>query len=544
MAFDRREFLKFMGVASATPLLTSCAQVQEMTNNYWGLLHKRAKGSFDFQALAPSKADELVLPQGFRYNVIRSWQDSITNGNFGFNNDFTSFFPIVKDGGSDYFPQSQKELTTNPAKFSQEGLLWVNHEYFDPRYIRKEKDQRKAVGGSIMRIAAQANGDWHFVDDFDLNRRLDAHTPFNVTGPVRSRYPIMTGTLANCSGGQTPWLTVLSGEENYHLYEEKYHWRNFDQQQYGWIIEVDPYNPEATPRKHSAMGRFAHENAATTISKSGKVVVYMGDDRAGEHIYKFVSRKKYNANDRKANFDILSEGELYVAKLEKDLASLPKGKKAKGKWYCISLEDPILQDHFSTEAEMLIETRKAAKLLGATPLDRAEDLEVSPYDKSIFVALTKNKDDANYFGSILRIFEKGSNHESLDFKYQVFAAGGEELGMACPDNLAFDNKGNLWVTTDISGGDLNKGRYEFHGNNSLFVIPLAGEQAGLPKRFASAPPGAELTGPWFSPDFKTLFLSVQHPGEDRLPSKWPNSLEHDYPRPSVVAITGFDQTLS
>lgn len=520
----RRNFLKFIGASIAAPLLASCNQ-----NQYGSTISlteelndpELIRQSIGFAPIQAGTQDELSLPQGFDYKILRSWGDSIGEGiEFGFNNDFTCYSPL---------------------KGSKDGLLWVNHEFMDPKYVKGEADQRKAVGGSIIRIKDKSktgNPDWEFIEDEKYNRRLDANSYFEMTGAAKEKYPHVYGTLANCSGGQTPWSTVLSAEENYHFYDSLYRWKNFNREHYGWIIEVDPYDKSSTPRKHTSLGRFSHENAAITIGKDKRIIVYMGDDKENEHIYKFVSRNKYNPRDEKANRNLLCDGDLYVAKFDANRLSTEAKTRGKGTWELLSLKNPKLKNKFKSQAELLIKTRDAAKHVKATPLDRPEDLEFSPDGKSVFVSLTKNMSQGNFFGSILR-FEDDERDPSK-FDYEVFVSGGETSEVCCPDNLAFDKKGNLWVTTDIDGSVINKGRYQFHGNNALFMVPMSGDYAGIPQRFAVAPPGAELTGPWFAPDGRTLFLSVQHPGEKNLPSKWPHSPNHDYPRPSVVAITGFD----
>lgn len=533
---DRRQFIKFLGLSSLAVVGSSCLQLNDSET-----LSGSSLGFFD--EVTASSADEFIIPQGFSYDILRSWQDPIgeqlidgklTKTAFGYNNDFTCYFPLK--GGKPI--NSWQDMQSNQEPLSEDGLLWVNLETVDPKAVPSKTEQRKEVGGAIFRIQKE-NSKWSFVED-DYNRRLDANTPFEVTGPAREIYPEVRGILANCSGGQTPWMTVLSGEENFHYFDSKNGWQNFNREHYGWIIEVDPYDKNSIPRKHTALGRFAHENAATAIAKSQRLVVYMGDDKEDEHIYKFVSKGFYNPNDRKANMSLLTEGDLYVAKLDKrpslpNLAGTNPGNSGSGEWQLLSREaNKKLRAKFKSQAELLINTRDAAKILGATPMDRAEDLEVNPYDGSIFVALSKNSKRQNHYGSILRIIEDANDHESLTFRFNHFLMGSKRSKVLCPDNFAFDNRGNLWLTTDIPSLALNKDIYKFHGNNSLFVVPLKGKDAGIAKRFAAAPRGAEFTGPWFSPDFKTLFLSVQHPGEFGINSTWPHI--DSTPRSSVVAI--------
>ena len=199
---------------------------------------------------------------------------------------------------------------------------------------------------------------------------------------------------------------------------------------------------------------------------------------------------------------------------------------------------------FENQTEVLIRAREAAKLLGATELNRPEDIEIDPITGSVFVSLTNNKPKGDFHGSILKIEEENNEHDSLNFSASVYMAGGGENGFSCPDNLAFDLSGNLWMTTDMSGSVMNKEEWPYMAfkNNSLFVIPRIGKDAGKVIRVANAPRDAEFTGPWFSPDGKTLFLSVQHPGEQTIDLKNPTSLwpfdKDNIPKPSVVAITG------
>lgn len=527
---DRREFLKIIGGtaigSAASVFLTSCQRP--------GLEFSPLKRDWSFDAIQPVKSDELVLPPGFSYEILRAYGDDLGSANrpYGFNNDFTCFFPLAK---------------------KDQALLWVNHESIDPKYVAGEDKQRKMVGGSIFKIFEDESG-WHYdAADTSYNRRVDANTPMMITGPLQKKIDEVRGTLANCGGGRTPWGTVLTCEENYHHFDKKYHWKNFKRKHYGWVVEVNPYDSSFKPRKHTALGRFSHENTAIVISGSGKVVIYMGDDKEDEYIYKFVSSRSFIKPHSQVELheyssvaegfsNLLTEGDLYVARLydpntgKTIRPSLDKSDKGIGEWKLLSLKDRHLAKKFRSQEDILVHCRKAGKTLHASKLDRPEDLEVSPYDASIYVSLTKNSKRDNNFGSILRLIENNNDHEATHFSWSNFLVAGDDFGMACPDNLAFDNRGNLWVCTDGSVDDLEPERAKLFGNNALFVVPLAGRNAGIPKRFASAPNGAELTGPYFSDDYSTLFLSVQHPGEDGVKSHWPHGNPKDFPRPATVAI--------
>ena len=264
--------------------------------------------------------------------------------------------------------------------------------------------------------------------------------------------------------------------------------------------------------------------------------MYTGHDQEDQRIYKFVSSGTFDANVRETNFDLLTEGMLYVANF------------ANGRWVPLDYENnQVFSDNgFASQADVLVRAPEAAALpleAGSedpvgTPLDRCEDIEVAP-DGTVYAALTNNTKHGNFYGQILRITESGNDPEAEEFAFEVFAAGGPQTGFASPDNLAFDPSGNLWIVTDISSSRLDKGIYETFRNNGAFVLP-AGSGRDV-YQFASGPIESELTGPFFTPDGSTLFLAIQHPGEETKDtneptSTWPNG---DIPRPAVVAITGF-----
>lgn len=539
--YNRKEFISFLGKASLGALILpqialSCDSEDLEKKDLKGDDLERLRKTI-LKALKATDKDDLVLTEGLSYQTLIKWGDEISDSDtFGFNNDFTCFIPFDD---------------VNP----NDGLLWVNHEYMNPLFVSdfnyrdfdKPKDHRTIeqvdkemynVGGSILRIRKE-NDKWIVVKNDPHNRRITAKTPMklNWDSPIKGK-SVAIGTHSNCSGGITPWKTFLTCEENYDQfygeteYDENdnpshrssvYAWEdfyNYPSEHYGWVVEVEPLTGEAI--KHIALGRFAHECCTLFELEDKRVVAYSGDDKNDEFLYKFISSKPSS----------LKEGTLYVADVEN------------GKWLSLDWESQsILKEKFDDQTEVLIRVREAARLLGATPLNRPEDIEIDPANGQVIVSLTNNKPKGDYHGSLLKIEEDG-RHDSLTFKASTYKAGGEENGFSCPDNLAFDHAGNLWITSDISGGSMNNAKkpYMSFGNNSLYVIPRHGEDAGKVVRVASAPIDAELTGPWFSPDGKTLFLSVQHPGErtksiDKPTSLWPFD-EDGIPKPAVVAITG------
>jgi len=478
---SRRDFLDFLGrstiLGMSTPFLISCEHLATKSS--------LQKGPF----LKPSTEDRLVLAEGLNFDIVRSWKDPISSKGdlFGDYNDFTSFM-LAKDS---------KDF----------GFLWVNHE----------------------------SGQWIHDIKSPLNRRLHGQTkiPFSGGQSIMGS-KVATGTLANCSGGQTPWGTFLTSEENYQNFygdvtyfkkqrsytpAKKIKWHNhfpFPPEHYGWVVEINPYTGKS--EKLVALGRARHEGATVTTSRSGKAVVYMGEDRIDGYIFKFVSNGMH-----------LQSGALYAADTKK------------GVWIELNIEkQPELQKHFKNQQEVLTYSHDAAQYLGATPMDRPEDIEIDPVSGAVIVALTYRPNSANKHGSLFKISESG-DHSATRFTSQHWILGSEDT-FSCPDNLAFDPGGNLWMTCDISESNLGTGVYKKHGNNALYVIPAKGNYAGQALQMASAPVDAELTGPWFTPDGETLFLSVQHPGSrgfksGKPTSHWPKG-NTSIALSSVVSIKG------
>lgn len=517
-SMKRRDFVKFMGGAVALgPTILAMSSCQSKNKSF---------------AIIPSDKDDLILSEGLHYDVLLKWGDKINSHEaFGYNNDYTALTYLSKD----------------------RALLWVNHEYVHPLFVsgytretKRTKEQvtteLTACGGSIVEIKKNVNGTWSFVSDSKYNRRLTGLTkiPFAADKVVANK-KFGIGTFGNCAGGVTPWGTILTCEENYDSFigelshegeksESRYGWEKYypdhHPHHYGWVVEVNPRTGEA--KKHTSIGRYAHECCTLAKAQDGRVVAYSGDDRKNEFIYKFVSNTK----------DSLDDGELFVADI------------TNGKWLSLDInKSEVLKKNFKSQLEIQIHCRKAARLIGATPCDRPEDIEIHPSTGDVYIALTNNYSSRdlknpknNFYGKILKIIPDNGDHGSLSFKTADSLIGGEESGVACPDNLAFDKKGNLWVTTDMSGSMMNKVPYKKFKNNGLFYIPLAGKDAGKAFQVASAPKDAELTGITFSEDYKTLFMSVQHPGEksrslDALTSHWPEG-KGNVPKPSVVQIQG------
>lgn len=526
-AYNRREFLEFMGygaagLAAAPGLLPGCTKDESSKPS--------AASGLPFEPLKPSRDDALRLAEGFDYRVVlRHGQAlNVSGAKFGFNNDFIELVPVPGVSGPD------------------DLLIWVNHEYVDPMLLhgkpwqekltKEEVDrERLEVGGSFARIR-RVDGQWRLVENDPLNRRLDGTTPIPlVAGRAIAGSRVAIGTFANCAGGKTPWGTVLTCEENYddfyperdasgeRLVGDHPHWwhahYDYPPEHYGWVVEVNPLTGAA--KKLVSLGRFAHECATVRVTRDGRAVVYSGDDMKFGCLYKFIAAKPGS----------LEEGTLYVANVER------------GEWITLDrTAQPTLRERFKDQTDVLVHAREAAVLVGGSRLDRPEDIEVDPNTGAVLVALTNNSERGNLHGAIMRLLEKSNDPAALQFSASEFLAGGQPGGITCPDNLTFDARGNLWVTNDVSGKDLDRQEYRSFGHNGLFYIPMRGENAGNVYQVASAPREAELTGPKFSPDGTTLFLSVQHPGEEtKIPGKWSSHWPDggtSKPSPAVVAIQG------
>jgi secreted PhoX family phosphatase len=545
----RRRFIRGVAQAGASTLAT--ASVLQSTGVIDLLGDASAHGGghspfSGFEAIAASSADAVEVPPGYRADVLISYGDEFarpdgTKLTYGYNNDFTAFMPLLGNG--------------------DEGLLFVNHEYnsaffqhgnTNPETLTPEQLalEQYTVGYSVLHLKRGKDGRWAVITS-KYNRRITGSTPeIPFTGPLAGRTGLVihtedgdisvdvgasvNGSIANCSGGITPWGTVLSCEENFQEYGpsengwgEEYDITKYAK--YGWVVEHNPYDPSSTPRKHTALGRFRHENTAFRHVKGKPFVLYMGDDAKNEGVYKFVSERPFVPGDKANNAKILEAGTLYIARWE------PEGRRrfaaygdtspinateGTGTWVAVAAED-------------LVDTaRNLRARLGADEFEahfatnRPEDLEVDA-DGTVYIAFTNNDtagvNDAH--GSIRKLSETAGDPTSETFIWKDYAGGGPtgrsepgEHGFSSCDNLVFDKGGNLWVVTDISSSSLagsssEKPAYAYHLNNAVFMIPRSGPNRGVAFRFANMPVEAEGTGPYFTPDGSTLFLNVQHPGE-------------------------------
>ncbi|WP_328422649.1 PhoX family phosphatase [Micromonospora sp. NBC_00389] len=593
-------------------------------------------GALSFKPIPPNKLDTLVVPNGYDHAVVIKWGDPVVPGapefnvhkqtaaaqskQFGYNNDFVGVLPLDKRGN--------RALLVVNHEYTNEDLMFPGFPGLDGLSVEQLRTAMAAHGMSVVELERVAGtGQWKPVENGrrPYNRRVTAlGTKFDLTGPAAGSAWLKTaadpkgrtvvGTLNNCAGGVTPWGTVLSGEENFNQYfvgadgvpaelkpkMDRYgistatrypsgsrKWERADERfdlakhpneahRFGWIVEIDPFDPESRPRKHTAMGRFKHEGANVIVTKDGHVVAYMGDDERFDYLYKFVSDKKFLKGNswaaRKHNLTLLESGTLYVAQLDQTSAGEIDGSgklpsdgafNGRGRWIKLVSGNRSYVDGM-TAADVLTFTRLAGDKVGATKMDRPEDVEPSLLTGKVYVALTNNTNrgvgsspkadeanprTANKHGQILELVEDRGDNTAETFAWSLpivcgdptdpstFFAGYDKTKVSpisCPDNVAFDATGNLWISTD--GNALGS-------NDGLFATAVEGPERGHLKQFLTVPLGAETCGPFITGDNRSVFVAVQHPGEitgasvENPASNWPDG---DYAKPGVVVTWRLD----
>jgi len=561
-----------------------------------------ATSRLGFKAVAANALDTITVPEGYGWHIVTRWGEPMwsdaadfdpeTRGTgasqeraFGDNND-----------GMALFVDGDRHILAVNNEYTNRSIMYDNRASKLPEGADDVRKGKAAHGISVVEIAEQ-NGQWSIVVDSTYNRRITADTPMNITGPARGHELLKTaadpsgttslGTWNNCGNGRTPWGTYLTCEENFNGYfsssdpdykpgaelkrygvgnkDAGYAWATADERfdiskhpnepnRAGYIVEIDPLDPTSTPDKRTAMGRFKHENVEVVVANDGHVVAYMGDDERGEFIYKFVSAGKYAEGGD--NRGLLEDGRLFVAKFHDG---------GKGEW----LELTPASTGMASQAEICVHTRIAASAVGATTMDRPEWIAANPNKPEIYCTLTNNKNrgkkpnaggDAtpvggpnprkgNSYGQIVRWAPEGGDHAATGFSWDLFVLAGNptvhtdayagsknvtaDNMFNSPDGLAFDANGMLWIETD--GNYSNKGDFAGMGNNQMLV---GDPETGEIRRFLVGPKECEITGITWSPDRKTLFVGVQHPGE-RGNSHYPAG-GGSVPRSTVVAITRDD----
>ncbi|OYU46460.1 MAG: Tat pathway signal protein [Burkholderiales bacterium PBB4] len=564
-----------------------------------------------FKGVPVRAMDQVTVPEGYTATPLAPWGEPVgLRGNmpaFQWNAGNTADEQAAQMGmhhdGIHYYALegSRRGLLTLNQEYTDEGLLHTDGQA--TWTLEKVRKSQNAHGITVIEIELK-DQQWHMVRPSAYARRITAQTPFKIGGPAAGHALMQTaadpqgrtvlGTIGNCASGKTPWGTYLSGEENWANYftaadvptaHEKrwginratwYRWPEWDARfdtvrnphepnRFGWVVEVDPMDPTSTPVKRTALGRAAHEGAWVGVTQDGRAVVYSGEDARFEYIYKFVSRDKIakagnGKTTAQANATLLDHGTLYVARFDAD---------GTGRWIpLLHGQGPLTAANgFADQGEVVIKTRQASDLLGATKMDRPEWLAIDPHTGWVYCTLTNNSargttdkpgPDAanpranNTMGQIIRWKEhKDFSGETFEWNHLLLAgdpkadrpeARGSIQGdmLSGPDTIAFDPQGLLWIGTDM--GSLGKGEMAAMGNNALLACnPATGEV----RRFLTGPMECELTGATWTPDGRTLFVNIQHPGagvkrdgssNPRQFSNWPDFHPEGRPRSSTIAI--------
>jgi uncharacterized protein len=581
----------------------------------------------------PAVAQKTVtVSPGYTALVLLAWGDPVSDG--------PAFVP---DASQTWVEQEQQAgmhhdgIAFFPINH-QRGLLCINHEYADPGLLftdffaswspEKSKKSLAAHGVSVVEVRREEGGikkggTWNVVRPSQRARRITGYTPTRMVGPAAgSKYlktaadptgTVVLGTLNNCGGSATPWGTYVTGEENYDFYfrqpaasdltlEERRYMQStlsgamrvhlgdprFDMlvdgnrnepNRFGWIVEIDPFDPRSTPLKLTALGRFKHEMAAVRLTSDGRAVAYSGDDERNNYIYKFVGSRTVK-EARRLKKSPLEDGTLYVAKFA--AGDTTGDAMGTGEWIALTPAHPALAD--KSMDWILVFTRLAADLVGATRMDRPEWIDVAP-DGQVYATLTNNTrrgnatsnptegdgvtipfpvplDEANprssnSYGHIIRWREDG-DADATTFTWDIFTLagdpanpvglnGGNTVGdtFACPDAVTVDADGRIWIGTDMFSSEMGVGPYKNLTNNMLLAADPVTKEF---RRFLVAPAGSEVTGITFTPDRTAMFLDIQHPGEpptiftSRLEDvlcNWPDGGD-SRPRSATLVITKDD----
>ena len=557
-----------------------------------------------FPSVAPSIADRFIVPDGYVAEILIPWGTPIQSSGPAWKRDASNTAAEQEQqvgqhhDGMHFFPLGDSNRRNN-----RRGLLVLNHEYIDPilhytdgATVMTQEKVNKALaahGVTVIKVGL-VRGKWRQIDS-RYNRRVTGRTPVTFSGPVGADHPALQsnnpplGTLNNCSHGYTPWDTYLACEENWNGYfgttdatftptpvEARYgldrvgfgyRWHEADPRfdiaknrkepnRFGWVVEIDPFDPDAVPVKRTALGRIKHEGAWVTES-DGHVVVYTGDDQDKDYVYKFVSSDTWKRLQR-ASKSPLDEGTLYVARFNDD---------GTGDWVPLvhGTSNLTVGNGFADQADVLLRTRQAADVLGATKMDRPEWIAENPRNGEMYVTLTNGTSGSNApnprfpnpYGHIIRWRERHNDKTSTEFEWEVFVLAGDpeyddsvEIDgdiFGSPDGLWFDHDGRLWIQTDISNSSQNRADrgYDNIGNNQMLA---ADPRSGEIRRFLVGPRGCEITGVVTTPDQETMFVNVQHPGESttffgtptpanpRAVSNWPDFEPDGRPRSSTVVI--------
>jgi uncharacterized protein len=617
---SRRDFL---GGGAAVAAATALGGIGTLLNAVPG--HAGHGGPLlGFKGIPVSTDDAVSVPEGYTARVLISWGDPVSDG--------PAFRADASNSAAEQAVQwgmHNDGIVYFPISGSARGLIAQNHEYTDDGLLfpdgvanwtaEKTDKALNAHGVGIVEVSKQRGGRWRVVRPSRYARRITGQTPITIAGPAAGDPRLMTsqdvtgrrvlGTLNNCAMGVTPWRTYLACEENFNGYfhrttapdnrtalEKRYgiapfgnpganYWKTHprfnadlepnEPNRFGWVVEIDPFDPDSTPVKRTALGRLKHEGAWVQEARDGRIVVYMGDDERNEYIYRYVSADKWRSMIKRGRSP-LDEGTLFVARFNAD---------GTGDWLELTPRNPLLAGW--TLADILINTRGAADAVGATMMDRPEWIDTFPDQLTAVATLTNNNrrgttpaSSNNPNGSTVA----GSARPPLDaanpravnnyghiitwryhadwtepgFRWDLFALAGDPQNPAhgstivgdkygSPDGIYVAPSGRLWIQTDVSTSTINAGAYAGFGNNQMLCAdPVTRET----RRFLVGPRQAEITGAFVTPDERTMFVGIQHPGEPtselsdpanpKAFSAWPEGAAGSRPRSSCIVITKDD----
>lgn len=534
--------------------------------------------AINFTSVAANESDTVTVPSGYVTEVLFKAGDAVEAGAPGYSGSFQTSVETEGQAGGNHDGMEYYEIAgVDP---NRGGLLAINHELPDFNILfaggtynaatataEQKAIALSAVGISVIEVQRADSGTWSVKAGSQYNKRWTGNDDYRVGGPAAGVLSTtIKGMLNNCASGRTPWGTYLTCEESTDNYLDP----TQAEEGYGWVVEIDPYNELAPPTKRTALGRFDHENVAYMADSNNRAAFYMGDDGTPGCIYKFIPDRAFNTGNRAANTDLLDYGTLYVAKFNAN---------GTGEWRALvqgqngltpGASDPgnVSQGptaptivSFNNQADVLINTKSAARVAGGTVMDRPEWITVAPDNSAVFCTLTNNSGrqvtDAanprtvNRHGHIIKWSEAGNSPLATTFTWEIFvlagdpslASGGTNLTgdingdtYSSPDGIRIDPQGRLWVQTDHSTGSSGNSGVagtsidKAFGHNAMFYVDRTSKQS---KRFLVGPLGCEITGLAYTPDLKTFFVNIQHPT-----GNWPVAGER--PRSSTIVVRRTD----
>jgi len=591
-AISRRNIVKGSLAVAATGFLApqALAYEKKRKNNRWKpwrRKHKRDLVGFKPLSISEASLDNSVpsIADEYEYQVLIPWGTPIEPGATTEYNGDPDARPTAEQAaqqigighdGMWFFPQDKDFYKYRHYGYHQDsnkGMLCINHEFGRnshvlgkdaPESLEDVRLSQNVHGVSVVKIKKNRRDEWKVVRSKN-SRRITVNTPVAFSGPAAKSTLLQNpngniplGTVNNCGSGPTPWGTYLTCEENFNGYfgssegatfdenlsEEMarygfssagfgYSWFEFDRRfdlsdldylnesnRFGWIVEIDPFDASQKPVKRTALGRFKHEAIAIAEAHTGQIAAYMGDDQRFDYCYKYVSDYAWEESIAQGKSP-LDEGKLFVARFNDD---------GTGEWLELTIDNPALANRFNDQAELLIYTRLAADILGATPMDRPEWTTIGK-DGEVYWTLTNNSqrteagvanpEAPNNDGHIIRTT---GDHLSNFFEWEIFIIASStretEGVFTDPDAAWADPFGRLFIGTD--GGQPD-------GLEDQLVVFDTTQENPEPKRLLTGVASDEITGFTVTPDYRTAFINIQHPGNGN-----PESTNFPAPRDGVT----------